>query len=264
MVPSQKKLDLFGFNMKAGGGVHTSRTIMLLELETLLSRVADSSSEKAVYQLAIVDDNCLSKRTENTRKLTFQHLVELYGLSSDIILFRALLFFWKRDVDAQPLLALLCAYARDPLLRTATPYMLALKDGNIMAREALEQHLEGLFPGRFSPATLKSTAQNLNSSWTKSGHLTGKALKRRTPVTPTAGALSYALFLGYLSGVRGQALLTSDYVRILNCPVSLALTLAEEASRKGWMVWKRVGDVMEVHFPNLINLQEAEWIREQS
>ena len=59
-------------------------------------------------------------------------------------------------------------------------------------------------------------------------------------------------------------MLTSEYVRILNCPVSLALTLAEEASRKGWIVWKRVGDVMEVHFPNLINEQEAEWIREQS
>jgi len=264
MVTNQKKLDLFGFNMKAGGGVHTSRTIMLLELETLLSRVTDSSSVKAVYQLAIVDDNCLSKRTENTRKLTFQHLVELYGLDPKITVFRALRFFWMRDVDARPLLALLCAYSRDPLLRIATPFMLALKDGDIMAREALERHLEGLFPGRFSPATLKSTAQNLNSTWTKSGHLTGKALKRRTSVTPTAGALSFALFLGYLSGIRGQALLTSDYVHLLNCPVSLALTLAEEGSRKGWMVWKRVGDVMEVHFPNLINEQEAEWIREQS
>ncbi len=84
--------------------MHTSRTIMLLELETLLSRVADSSSEKAVYQLAIVDDNCLSKRTENTRKLTFQHLVELYGLSPDIILFRALLFFGKGLLTLSPFL----------------------------------------------------------------------------------------------------------------------------------------------------------------
>jgi len=264
MVTSQKKLDLFGFNMKMGGGVHTSRTIMLLELETLLSRIADSSSLKTVYQDAIINDNCLSKRTENTRKLTFQHLVELYGLDPHITLFRALLFFWGRDVEARPLLALLCAYSRDPLLRAATPFVLAWKEEEIIAREALELYLEGLFPGRFSPATLKSTAQNLNSTWTKSGHLTGKTSKSRTPVIPTPGALCYALFLGYLSGTRGQALLTSEYVRILNCPVSLALTLAEEASRKGWIVWKRVDDVMEVHFPNLLNEQEAEWIREQS
>ena len=40
--------------------------------------------------------------------------------------------------------------------------------------------------------------------------------------------------------------------------------LAEEASRKGWIVFKRVGVVIEVLFPNLINQEEKEWLRGQN
>jgi hypothetical protein len=43
-----------------------------------------------------------------------------------------------------------------------------------------------------------------------------------------------------------------------------AVALAEEASRRGWIVFKRVGEVIEVLFPRLITPQEMEWIREQS
>ena len=41
------------------------------------------------------------------------------------------------------------------------------------------------------------------------------------------------------------------------------IELAEQASRRGWITYKRVGDVIEVLFPNLINKQEQEWLREQ-
>lgn len=263
MSKEHKMLESLGFNMKAGG-VHTSRTIMLHELQVLLASVTASSVTKADYQLAIIRDNCLSKRTENTRKLSFQHLVELYALDIGIPLFRALLFFWHRDTNSRPLIALLCAYARDPILRASTHFLLSFKEGTVVSRQALELYLEQLYPSRFSPATLKSTAQNLNSTWTKSGHLTGKARKVRSQATPTAGALSYALFLGYLSGIRGYALLTSDYVTMINCPVSTAIMLAEEASRKCWIVFKRIGDVVEVLFPNLMNQQELEKLLEQS
>ena len=51
---------------------------------------------------------------------------------------------------------------------------------------------------------------------------------------------------------------------MLDCSFDKAIELAEEASRKGWIVFKRVGDVIEVLFPNLINEQEMEWLREQS
>jgi hypothetical protein len=39
----------------------------------------------------------------------------------------------------------------------------------------MEQHLENGFPGRFSSAMKKSMAQNVNTTWTFGGHLSGKA-----------------------------------------------------------------------------------------
>ena len=66
-------------------------------------------------------------------------------------------------------------------------------------------------------------------------------------------SVSYALLLGYLAGSRGQALFQTEYTKLLDCTFDKAIELAEEASRKGWIVFKRVDDVIEVLFPNLIN-----------
>jgi hypothetical protein len=73
-----------------------------------------------------------------------------------------------------------------------------------------------------------------------------------------------ALFLGYLHGARGQLLFDSEYMRILDCSSDKAIELAESASRRGWIVFKRIGNVIEVQFPNLLSQQEQEWVREQS
>lgn len=221
-------------------------------------------ADKSVYRQAIDDENCLSKRSGKTRILTYRHLVDLYSLNRTNVLFRTLLYFWNRDIEGQPLLALLCTYARDPIFRTTAPFILKFQDGATITRESLEEFIDSQDPGRFSKATLKSTAQNINSTWTKSGHLVGRARKVRSRANPTAGSVSYALLLGYLSGVRGQALFQTEYAKLLDCPVHKAIELAEEASRKGWIVFKRVGDVIEVLFPNLINQEEMEWLREQS
>jgi hypothetical protein len=67
-----------------------------------------------------------------------------------------------------------------------------------------------------------------------------------------------------LSGVRGQALFQTEYIKLLDCTFDKAVELAEEASRKGWIVFKRIGDVIEVLFPNLINQEDMEKLREQS
>ena len=41
------------------------------------------------------------------------------------------------------------------------------------------------------------------------------------------------------------------------------MELAEEASRRGWIVVKRLGDVVEVLFPNLLRAEDLECVREQ-
>ena len=91
-----------------------------------------------------------------------------------------------------------------------------------------------------------------------------KRRQRFVPGLATAGSVSYALFLGYLVWVRGEALFTTEYARLLDCSTARSVELAEEASRRGWIVFKRIGKVMEVQFPNLLNAKEVEWIHEQN
>jgi len=255
------KLERLGFKY-GRSAVHASRTMMLVELRALLSYVEAADSEKADYLEAIQTANCLGKRSDKTRVLTFRHLVDLYALDPSVLVFRALRFFWQRDVDGQPLLAALCAYSRDPIFRSTARFVLGCQEGATVTREAMEEFIDAQEPGRFSKATLKSTAQNVNSSWTQARHLAGRARKVRTHPVATHGAVSLALLLGYVSGLRGESLLKSDFTRMFDCSFEKTIELAEDASRRGWISLKRVGQVIEVLFPNLITVQEMEWLRE--
>jgi len=255
-------MSRFGFRLEEVG-VHTSRTIMLEDLRHLLFYINSPYATKSDYLRAIIEDNCLGKRSGESRKLAASHLVYLYSLDSSITVFRSILYFWNRDFEGQPILALLCAYSRDALLRMSAPFIIKSEKGAIVSRASLENYIEGRYPGRFSKATLKSTAQNLNSSWAKSGHLIGKARKMRVMAKATPGSVAYALFLGYLNGIRGQSLFTSEYAALLDCSPSEATALAEDASKRGWIVMKRIGDVVEVQFPKILTAQEMGWINDQ-
>lgn len=253
----------FGFKSEKGG-VHTSRTMMLEDLHTLLSCVRNPNSTKAEYIKAIEEDNCLGKRSGRTRKLTARHLISLYALDPSVTIFRALRYFWNRDPEGQPLLALMCACARDPLLRQSADFILKFDKDETVTRKALEGFIDSKDPGHFSRATRSSTAQNLNSTWTKSGHLIGKARKTRSKAIATPGSVSYGLFLGYLIGFRGEALFMTDFAHLLDCSLEKAMQLAEEASRRGWIVFKHVGNVIDVQFPNILTAEEREWIFDQN
>ena len=254
-------MDLSKFGFRLGyGSAHTARTMMLEELQLLFNCVHNPDSSKTDYLKAIKEDNCLEKRSVKTRALTSRHLLYLYTLDHSISLFRVLRYFWERDIEGQPLLALLCSYSRDSLLRMSAPFILQYSEGEIVTREALEEYIAKKEPERFSKATLKSTAQNLNSTWTKSGHLVGKAKKIRSRAIATPGSVAYALYLGYLRSVRGEELFRTEYTRLLDCSIARCIELAEVASRRGWIIFKRIGKVMEVRFPNLLTEQEREWI----
>jgi hypothetical protein len=254
------KLERFGFRCQHGSA-HLARTMMLAELSQLLDYVPVSAAASD-YTRAIEEDNCLGKRSGRTRTLTKRHLVELYSLDPDTTVFRVLRYFWQRDLEGRPLLACLCACARDPLLRSSAPFVLQFTEGQAFSREALESHLDNKNPGRFSRATLKSAAQNVASSWTQAGHLTGRVKKIRSRAVATSASTAYALLLGFLTGTRGESLLRTDYAKVLDCSFEKIVEYAEIASRKGWIVFKRVGNVVEVLFPALLTEEEKEWIRE--
>lgn len=248
--PGTEDTQRLGFSGETGGA-HTSRTIMVDELRKLFDSIPDWLAQREEYHHAVINDNALGKRSVKTRALTFRHLVDLYGLDPSLPVFRALRFFWSRDQDGQAMLALQCAFARDALLRSSAQFISAQPEGSKVSRESMEEHIENIFPNRFSPATLKSTAQNLNSSWTKAGHLSGRAVKTRCSAKPTPGAAAYAVFLGHLTGLRGLSLLNSPYVRLLDCSAGRSLELVQQAGQKGWLSINAIGDVFEVSFPNM-------------
>jgi hypothetical protein len=257
------RLGRFGFGF-GRSGVHAARTMMLGELSLLLSFMDDENAGKNDYLDAVENQNRLGKRSDKTRKLTARHLAELYSLDPNVALFRNLRYFWKRDPEGRPLLALLCACSRDSILRSSAPFILDLPFDRQATREEMEKFIDNLEPERFSKATLKSTAQNVNSTWTQSGHLKGKVNKIRTRANATPGSLSYALLLGYIKGARGRSLFRTEHAKLLDRPEERLFELAEEASMKGWIVFKRVGDVVEALFPALLTPQETEWIGEQN
>ena len=63
--------SLWGFR-SGERGTHTSRTIMLDELSLLLAAVPGAAVSRRDYAEAVLDGNCLGKRTAATRKLSLQ------------------------------------------------------------------------------------------------------------------------------------------------------------------------------------------------
>ncbi|MBB1249938.1 hypothetical protein [Rhizobium sp. G21] len=104
--------DSAGFR-EGAKGTHTSRTIMLAELERVLRTGASDKALEAI----VLHENLLEKNTTSGRALSLQRLRELYGLDNSVPMFRTLSHLWVRDQKSLPLLAILGALARDPLLR---------------------------------------------------------------------------------------------------------------------------------------------------
>ena len=258
-----EKLARFGFRFDRGS-THLARSIMLDDLRQLLQQVPNPMATQEELATAIVDGNCLGKRSESTRQLTFKNLRGLYALDPSVPIYRVMRYFWDRDTDGQPLLAFLVAYARDSVLRSTARYILEMPEGAKLASKDLQEFLEDRDPGRFSDETREAAAQRILASWTHTGHLSGRAPKSRSKATATLGSVSLALYMGYVCGARGQTLFETEYFKLLDCTVEHAIELAETASRRGWIVCKRIGNVIEILFPNLLTKTEQEWVREQS
>lgn len=230
---------------------HCARTMMLADLEKLFAHVTDPRASKADYRNAIEEDNCLLKKSVKTRQLSLRHLAALYGLDPDLPIFQGLRYFWQKDAQARPLLALICACARDPLLRSTAPFVLTQPQGSTLSAKSMMDFIAKANPDRFSLSTLTSAAQNINSTWTQSGHLQGKISKTRSRPVVTAASAAYALYVGWLAGGRGLNLFQGDFMALLSCGQEGGLELAAQAARLGWIKLKRIGDLVDVHFPNL-------------
>ncbi|MFA5180601.1 MAG: hypothetical protein WC405_04725 [Syntrophales bacterium] len=232
-------------------GTHTSRTIMLCELKALLSHCRPEATSKD-YISAIIENNCLGKRTVATRKLSFQRLSELYALDSQVPLFRIMRYFWYADRSGQTIFPLLLALARDPLLRATSATILRMHPGEELARQPLIDALSRAVGSRLSESTLDKVVRNAASSWTQSGHLKGRNRKVRQRVTPTAASTAYAILIGYLTGTRGPALFETSWAQVLDAPPDELMGLAMDARRLGLLDMNQSGGVVEVAFSRLL------------
>jgi hypothetical protein len=229
--------------------------MMLDDLRLLLSHT-NANASRADYAAAIVSDNVLGKATKKARELALRHMATLYGLDGGNPIFRALRRLWPGNVAAQPMLALLAALARDPLLRASEGFVLSLPPGGLVLREDFEAFLQRSFPDRFSAASLKSFAQNVAGSWTSAGILVGHRRKLRAAPVVTAEALTLALFLGHLQGRSGQRLFTSEWMAVLGGSPAERLALANSAFHRGLLVFLDAGGVKEVRFPGYLTPDE--------
>ncbi len=231
-------------------GTHTSRTMMLAELDALLASTP-AEAKRADYTRAIVDENLLGKTTGATRKLTNQRLGELYGLDPNIPIFRVLRRLWSLDSEGRPLLALLAALARDPLLAGTAQAIVPLGAGEEFSRLRMRDALRESVRDRLNDSILDKVVRNAASSWTQAGHLEGRTFKVRRLVTPSPGALAFALYLAHRVGFRGTALFTSGWVQVLDLDFRRARDLANDAKRLGLLDIRELSNVLEIGFEPL-------------
>ena len=242
--------DKYGFISKSVGP-HNSRTMMLAELRLLLAACPQSTTLEE-YRSAVVDENVLLKKTVATRISSFHWLQRLYSLDKNILLFRSLRDLWDEDAQAQPLLALFNTIARDSLLKSTAEIILAVPVGDTVTPEMMMDTVNVSFPNRYSPKTLRSTGQNIISSWQQSGLLSGKLHKVRVKVESRPVSLAYALLFGYLSGVRGEELFHTLWCRLLDTPIHILHEQAFVASQRGWLEYRHMGNVTEISFRYLL------------
>jgi hypothetical protein len=240
------------------GGTNTSQTILTDAFAALLDAVT-VGSERREYESAAIEGNVLRKQTLGSRRRTFRHLRELYLLRPDSILFRALRDLWLDDSEARPLLAGLCALARDAVFRASSPAIFRATPGDPVTAADLAAAVGDHFPTSYGSATLAKIGRNCFSSWQQTGHL--GAASRGTKVRKHAACrqanVTYALLLGHLQGVRGEALFETLWAKMLDQPKSQLFDLAHGGSQRGLMEFRHAGGVVEVGFRQLLRPVEG-------
>jgi len=235
------------------GGTNTSHTIIFPDLLALLNQVSRHGDFEA-YASAVLEDNVLGKGTVASRRRTLRYLRELYILRDDSFLFRALRDLWNDDPLGQPLLAGLCALARDPVFRASAQAIFDTEPGDEVTSVDLAEAVAKSFPDSYGDATLAKIGRNTFSSWEQTGHLESvartKKVRKRAVCTPSTTA--FALFLGHLEGLGGVALFDTVWARTLDRPRAHLIDLAVVASQRSLIDFRNSGGITEVKFTELL------------
>jgi hypothetical protein len=230
--------------------------MMIRELTKVLAASAPSDDATAVREVAITH-NAVEKSSAAGRAKTFRHLRELYAMDPQIEVFRALRVAWDDADDERPLLAMMCAMARDPVLRATASVITRMPVGDLVPKTAFADEVGADFAGHYSAGVVARIGRNVASSWTQAGLLVGRANKRRQAAKVGPISLAYAMYLGHLAGASGKRLLDTVWTSILDQSPAELESLAERASRQGWIDYRASGGMVDVTFRHLAAAIEA-------
>jgi hypothetical protein len=249
------RLTALGFSNNRTGG-HMARSMMLEEISTLCKNLP-SDTLLETYKKAILDDNILGKPTFSSRQKSLRHLVQLYSLDTSCALFREYRRLAEVDGSSLPLLSAICTFCRDPQLRYSFNLIENLRAGEVLPREKMEACIEEGFPNRYSATMKQSLAKNVNATWTAAGHLSGKAIKKRTLPAPQFAASIYAMFVGYLTGLRAEMLVNSVFARLAgHQDIGILQSHLVSGAARGWLRYRNSGGVIEIDFTPLLTDKE--------
>ena len=224
---------------------------MLAELGLLLDASGTQGSSLDELRALVIDENVCGKPSLSTRRKTFVHLRELFGLDENIPLWRVTRFLWWQSVSERPLLALILAFARQPLLRMTWDVVAPRPLGQTLTFQELEAEIENRFPEHYSPTTRRSLARNCASAWAQSGHLTNTSPKKRDRAQGGAASMTLALYLSQLEGLSPARCFDSRWAALLDAPAPVLDEWAFEAHKRGWLDYRRIENVVHLDMKRL-------------
>lgn len=239
-----EELKAYGFN-ESERSVHSSRTMMLAELELVMQGVNGEITPDSVRE-AILEQNILGKATQSGRRNTATKLISLYSFDFEEPLFHTFAILWSQSEHSRPVLGLLLAMCRDKILRTTGTPICQAEIGSPIAKESLYKCLASSFSSKYAETTLQSTTRNVASSWRQSGHILGESPIVRVKCHSDYLAFSFAAYIAYLRGLRGQNLLNSFWIKVLDFEAAELSNVITESHRRGLITTRKVGSIVEI------------------
>jgi len=217
-----------------------------------LEKVMSFSLESGQY-LDAMADNVFGKKSSDGVKQTKGFLKRLYGFDSQYPPFAAFMYFWKMsEPNEKPLIAFLYAVNQDNILAESVQVLQNVKLGAKVAVENFEEIVEKYHPNQYAANTLRSTAQNLASSWKQAGFIEGKVKNIRIQPEITYRTACFAFLLAYLNGDRGDFIWNNIGVNALCLHESKLRALAIECAKNDLMQYQYAGSVTAINFTNLL------------
>lgn len=222
---------------------------MFKELQKVMNHGLDNDD-----YVDAIKQNVFNKATKSGVSYTAKFLRRLYDFDMSLPTFKAFKHFWHiADEREKPLLAIIYAIGSDYQLKNSIPVINNTEIGEKVTVESIESNIENLDPKKYTSNTLRSMAQNIASSWKQAGFITGKVKNIRTKPDINYLVLTFALLMAYLNGLRGDFILTSDWVKALTLDERTIRSLAIEAAKRDLLQYKYAGNVTSITFKNLLN-----------